>query len=260
MLAALLVNKYIFGAVMLFALIVMMHEFLRMTMGNRYRFSQVLAILAGTTLFSLTFFYKSCNLPGGLVILTFIPIFIVMVNSLYVKDKSEEFGKFAYIYTSILYVAVPWTMLNFAAFSYDSGFDGTLLLSFFCIVWGSDVGAYVFGMSLGQRFGKKLFPSISPKKSWIGFWGGMVTAVLVAIVLHHVGLLDFSLIHCVALSLVMNVTGVFGDLIESLWKRQCNVKDSGNIIPGHGGLLDRFDSALIAIPMGVLYLVVVAIL
>ena len=124
------------------------------------------------------------------------------------------------------------------------------------IIWGSDVGAYIFGITLGQRYGKKLFPSISPKKSWIGFWGGMAMAIALAVGLHYLGMLPFDLPHCIAMSVLLNVTGVYGDLIESQWKRHYEVKDSGNIIPGHGGLLDRFDSALIAIPIGIIYLVV----
>jgi phosphatidate cytidylyltransferase len=123
------------------------------------------------------------------------------------------------------------------------------------IIWGSDVGAYLFGITLGQKYGKKLFPSISPKKSWIGFWGGLFMAVALAVGLHYLGLLPFELRHCIVMSLLLNVTGVYGDLIESQWKRHYEVKDSGNIIPGHGGLLDRFDSALIAIPIGIIYLV-----
>lgn len=254
MLAALLLNKFVFGAIMAFALVVMMKEFLTMTCGSNYRFSQILSILSGLILFALVFLYKGFSIPGRLVILAFIPVFILMINSLYVKDKSR-FDKFSNLYTAILYIAVPWSMLNFAVFGPTGNFNGTLLLSFFCIIWGSDVGAYVFGISLGQKYGKKLFPSISPKKSWIGFWGGLATSVLIAVLLKHFGLLPFDMIHCICMAVLLDVTGVYGDLIESQWKRHYEVKDSGNIIPGHGGLLDRFDSALIAIPIGIIYLV-----
>ena len=261
MLAAFLTNKFIFGAVMLFALIVMMHEFLKMTCGSNYKYSQILSILSGVILFSLVFLYRGFDFPGRLVVLAFIPVFILMINSLYVKDKSR-FDKFANLYTAILYIAVPWSMLNFAVFSPDCVFNGKLLLCFFCIIWGSDVGAYCFGMALGQKFGKKLFPSISPKKSWVGFWGGMVTAVAVSIILYYAGIFPlnagkqiFNLINCIAIAVLLDVAGVYGDLIESQWKRHYDVKDSGTLIPGHGGLLDRFDSALIAIPIGIIYLV-----
>lgn len=259
MLAALLTDRNIFGAVMLFALVVMMSEFLRMTCGSEYRFSQVLSILAGAVLFILTYLYKCCCLPGRFMTLAVLPVFVLMVSSLYVKDKSR-FSKFANLYTAIVYIAVPWSLLNFAVFSPEGVFDGMLLLCFFCIIWGSDVGAYLFGMSLGQKYGRKLFPSVSPKKSWIGFWGGLLTAAAAAVALHYAGIFRFGLAHCIAMAVLMNVSGVYGDLIESQWKRHYEVKDSGNIIPGHGGLLDRFDSALIAIPVGIIYLVVMNLL
>lgn len=255
MLAALLTNKFVFGFVMLLSLVVMMKEFLQMTCGSEYRCSQALSIFAGAVLFLLVFLYNGFNLPGRFIILAMVPVFVLMINSLYLKDK-KDFHKFANLYTSILYIAVPWSLFNFAAFSADSQFSGILLLSFFGIVWASDVGAYVFGITLGQKYGKKLFPSISPKKSWIGFWGGILTAVVVAVILHRCDLLNFSMLHSMILAVLINVASVYGDLIESQWKRYYNVKDSSNLIPGHGGLLDRFDSALVAIPVGVIYLVV----
>lgn len=259
MLAALLTNKFVFGIVMLLSLVVMMREFLRMTCGGEYRYSQILSIFAGVTFFVLTYLFKGFNFPGRLVILAFIPVFVVMINSLYVKDKSR-FDKFANLYTAILYIAVPWSVFNFAVFNAEGQFNGCLLLGFFAIVWGSDVGAYLFGITLGQKYGRKLFPSISPKKSWIGFWGGMFMAIAVAVLFNYIGLLPFSLMHCILLAVLLDIAGVYGDLIESQWKRHYNVKDSGNLIPGHGGLLDRFDSALIAIPIGVIYLVVANLL
>lgn len=259
MLAAFLTNEYVYGVVMLLSLILMMKEFLDMTCGENYKYSQLLSILSGATLFVLTYLYRGFGFPGKMVILSFVPVFILMINSLYVKDKSK-FDKFSNLYTSIIYIAIPWTVLNFAVFNADGVFDGKLLLSFFCIIWGTDVGAYIFGITWGQKYGKKLFPSISPKKSWIGFWGGLFTAVAVAVGLHYMGLLKFDLIHCIFMGALLCVAGVYGDLIESQWKRHYEVKDSGNLIPGHGGLLDRFDSALIAIPIGVIYLVVTNVL
>ena len=259
MLAAFLTNKYVFGTVMLLSLIIMMKEFLKMTCGKNYWFSQILSILAGATLFVLTFLFKAFNFPGKLVILAFVPVFVLMINSLYVKDKSR-FDKFSNLYAALVYIAVPWSVLNFAVFNSEGDFNGILLLCFFAIIWATDVGAYMFGITLGQKYGKKLFPSISPKKSWIGFWGGLVTAVAVAVLLHYTGIFRFDLIHCICISLPLSVAGVYGDLIESQWKRHYEVKDSGSLIPGHGGLLDRFDSALIAIPIGIIYLVVMNVL
>ena len=113
---------------------------------------------------------------------------------------------------------------------------------------------------ISEKYGRKLCPSISPKKSWIGFWGGMLSAVLAALIMNRIGMMTYPLVHCLLLAVVMHVAGVVGDLFESQWKRCYNLKDSGNIIPGHGGMLDRFDSALMAIPAGVLYLLMINVL
>ena len=140
MLAAFLTNEYVYGVVMLLSLVIMMKEFLTMTCGNNYTYSQVLSILSGAVLFTLIFMYKAFDFPGRLVILAFVPVFLLMINSLYLKDKSR-FDKFANLYTALMYIAVPWSLLNFAVFNSAGEFNGILLLCFFCIIWGTDVGA-----------------------------------------------------------------------------------------------------------------------
>ncbi|MGN0191422.1 MAG: phosphatidate cytidylyltransferase [Candidatus Cryptobacteroides sp.] len=262
MLAALLLGncfecgKYFFALVMLSTLVVMMHEFYRMRLGSVYKVSRIIAIIGSCWMFLVTFLVQSFEQASGrFIILAFIPLFIVMINSLLVKDKSE-YGKFSDIYTGILYIGVPWTLLNFTVFS-NHHFDGMPLLCLFILIWFSDVGAYLFGCTLGQKYGPRLCPSISPKKSWIGFWGGFAAAVGVGIAMHYIPFLPFHsypIWHCIVISVIVNVCGVCGDLIESQWKRLANLKDSGNIIPGHGGMLDRFDSALMAIPAATVYM------
>ena len=248
----LLINGYLFAALIVFSMCAMMVEFYRMTMGESYKFSRALAIGAGVILFLLLYFCKAFHMPGKYVALAIIPILIVMFNSLLVKDKSE-FTKFAFIYTGLLYIAVPMSLSNLLAFR-EGTFNGLLLLCFFIIIWCSDIGAYILGSLFGQKYGKKIAPEISPKKSWIGFWGGLLFAVLAAMILHWTGLLTFPLVHCIILAVLMHGSGVAGDLFESMWKRCCNVKDSGNLIPGHGGMLDRLDSTLFAMPVGAIYL------
>ena len=249
---SLLINGYFFAALIVFSMCAMMVEFYRMTMGESYKFSRALAIGAGVILFLLLYFCKAFHMPGKYVALAIIPILIVMFNSLLVKDKSE-FTKFAFIYTGLLYIAVPMSLSNLLAFR-EGTFSGLLLLCFFIIIWCSDIGAYILGSLFGQKYGRKIAPEISPKKSWIGFWGGLLFAVLAAMILHWTGLLSFPLVHCIILAVLMHGSGVAGDLFESMWKRCCNVKDSGNLIPGHGGMLDRLDSTLFAIPAGAIYL------
>jgi len=258
MLCGLLLNKYCFAALFIFIMVVMMSEFYSMTMGDRFKVSRGLAILTGVMLFTLLFFAVSSSMPIQYVGLSMLPVMIIMVNSLYTKDK-DEFWRFSHIYTGILYIAVTLALSNLIAFRHGE-FNGMLLLCFFIIIWASDVGAFVFGVTLGQKYGKKLFPEISPKKSWIGFWGGMVSAVLASAILKLTGMFSFPMVHCLILAAIMHVAGVYGDLFESQWKRIYDLKDSGNIIPGHGGFLDRFDSTLMAFPVGVLYLVIMNLL
>lgn len=258
MLAGLLVNKFLFAALVIFIMSVMMHEFYTITMNDRYKFSRLLAIFSGIILFSLIFCSCAYDMGVKYVSIAILPILMVMVNSLYVRDKTE-FGKFSDIYTGILYIAVPLSLSNLIVF-FDQTFNGTILLCFFILIWSSDIGGYVFGSTLGKHFGKKLFPAISPKKTWAGFWGGMFCSVLSGIVMKYTMSLDITLLNVVLLAIVMDVAGVYGDLFESQWKRHYNVKDSGTVIPGHGGMLDRFDSTIFAMPVGALYLIVMNIL
>lgn len=250
--SCLLINQYLFAAFALFMLCTMLAEFFKMTMGDKHRFSRLLGIIAGAVTFILAFLKGAFDIELKYLCLALVPVFVIMLNSLLEKDKSQFF-KFAYIYTGLAYIVVPLTLSNLIVFR-NGSFSGLLLLCFFIIIWGSDVGGYVFGMALGQKYGKKLCPEISPKKSWIGFWGGLVFAILATILLHVTGLLRIPFGHGVILAMIMHVGGVVGDLFESQWKRCCGIKDSGNVIPGHGGMLDRFDSTLVAMPLGALYL------
>ncbi len=255
MLACLMFNKFLFAGLIIFVMSVMLLEFYHITMGDSYKFSKILAIIAAIILFGILFSVASYHVPIKFVTLSMVPLFIVMINSLYVKDK-EEYGKFSNIYTGLLYIAVPIALSNLIAFDKAGNFSGNLLLCFFIIIWCSDVGAFAFGITLGKFFPKKLFPTVSPKKTWVGFIGGLVSSVLAAIALYEFHILKFPPIHCLILSLIMSVTGVYGDLYESQWKRVYGVKDSGKIIPGHGGFLDRFDSTLMAMPFGAIYLAI----
>lgn len=250
MIASLLLNKFLFASLMVFIETVMMLEFYRMTIGRKHIFTQILAIISGLLFFVFVFLNRAYGMPLRYMAFLILPMLALMVSFIY-KSK-EEFRDFSYIFTGILYIALPLSLFNLTVFN-DSGFNGLLLLSFFIIIWSSDVGAYIFGISFGKN-GKKLLPQVSPKKSWAGFWGGLFSSLLASAVLKFTGLLDFPLLYCIFLGAIMTVAGVYGDLFESQWKRCYDLKDSGRIIPGHGGLLDRFDSSLMAIPAGFLYL------
>lgn len=248
-------NKFLFAAMVITIMVFMLLEYYRISMGNSYAFSKVLAILSAVFLFVLLFVMQAYHLQLRFVALAMVPVFIVMINSIYLKDKSE-YDKLSNIYTGLLYIAIPLALSNLIAFDKAGNFSGLLLIDFFVIIWCSDVGAFTFGNLLGKKFPKKLFESVSPHKTWVGFFGGLFSSVLAAFALYETGILRFPLIHCLILSVIMSVAGVYGDLFESQWKRFYGVKDSGNIIPGHGGMLDRFDSTLMAMPFGAIYLAI----
>ena len=254
----LLLNKYLFAALITFMMVTMLYEFYRMTMGELFPRTRALAITLGCCSFLSLFFVMAFRLDIRLVGFSAILLLVLMVSTLMVKDKGE-FKLFAFLYTGLMYIAVPLTLSNFVVFDQAGQFNGRPMLAFFIIIWASDVGAYCVGMLLG-KYSKKLFPSVSPKKTWAGFWGGLVFAVLAGLILVWTGLWTYPWYHAVILSIIMHVACVFGDLFESQWKRVCDIKDSGNIIPGHGGMMDRFDSALFAIPAGVIYLVTIGLL
>ena len=257
MLCGLLFSPYLFGALVLFIMVAMMLEFYRMSMGARHAVSQAIAIAAGVAEFSLLFSTLYWGLSPRFVALPLTLLMAIPISAVLSKDH-EHMRDFAYILAGILYIAIPLTLSNLIAFR-GGEFSAKLLLCFFILIWCSDIGAYAVGKFLGN--GKhKLSPEISPKKTWVGFFGGLAFCMLSAIVIMLVGLWDFPWYHCLILAAIMDIGGVFGDLFESLWKRHFGVKDSGNIIPGHGGMLDRFDSTLIAMPLGAIYLSIMGLL
>ena len=172
----------------------------------------------------------------------------------------EGFGDLTYIYAGLLYIALPVSLSPLIVMDGEV-FDGWLLLSLFILIWVSDVGAYCVGSLFGRRpDARKLAPSISPNKSWWGFWGGLGFCVAAAVGLHYLTWLPYGLVHCIVVGLIIAVGGTCGDLFESMWKRHFGVKDSGRCIPGHGGMLDRFDSSLVAIPMACIYLTLIELI
>ena len=252
--SCLLVSKYLFAALALFLTATMLYEFYRMTMGEKYRPLQLAAILLSCVAFGLVYFSALFPVLSPAVPLTLLFVPALMSASLFVKDKAA-FKQAAFLFTGLLYIAIPLILSRYVVLDGAGNFDGRLMLAFFIIIWASDVGAYCVGMLLG-RFTGKLAPTISPNKSWAGYWGGLAFAVLAGAILVWTGFLNLPMVHVLVMALLMHVAGVFGDLFESQWKRVCGVKDSGNIMPGHGGMLDRFDSALFAIPTGTIYLII----
>ncbi len=179
--ASILLNKFLFGALFLFILICMMYEFYHITMADKYMWPRIISIVAGATAFILVFLQCAYDIPFRFISIAIVPILFLTCYALFIKDKTD-FGLYSHLFTGLVYIAAPLSIANFVVFK-GGEYSGLLLLAFFIIIWCSDVGAYVFGMALGQKYGKKLCPEISPKKSWIGAIGGFVMALVGAIVL-----------------------------------------------------------------------------
>lgn len=190
----------------------------------------------------------------------FIPYLFLMiyllVSELYKKQKNPT-NNWAYGMMSQIYIALPFSLLNVLAYHGDAGnYSPVLPLSIFIFTWVNDTGAYCTGMLFGKH---RLFERISPKKSWEGSIGGAVFSMIAAVVLAH--FFPFmSVGEWIGMGLTIVIFGTWGDLTESLLKRTLHIKDSGNILPGHGGILDRFDSTLMAVPAAVIYLYVISLI
>lgn len=224
------------------------------------RMNKPISILAGLFLF-LCFGYIGV-VPGVNEI--FIPyLFLILylfISELY-KKQSNPLNNWAYAMMSQIYIALSFALLNVLAYHSSatesvSQYNPILPLSIFIFNWVNDTGAYCTGMLFGKH---RLFERISPKKSWEGSIGGAVFSIIAAIVLAHF----FTFLSTgvwIGLGLTVVVFGTWGDLTESLMKRTLGIKDSGNILPGHGGMLDRFDSTLMAVPAAVVYLYLVGLI
>ena len=175
-------------------------------------------------------------------------IFTVFIYELY-SNSQEPFGNIAYIVLGLFYIGIPFALVSFIAFDGDV-FYYRVVFGLLLLTWVNDTGAYL----VGSQFGKTpLFPRISPNKTWEGSIGGAVTCILFGYVLHLL-FDEIGLIQWLVLATIVGVFGGIGDLVESMLKRSVGVKDSGNLLPGHGGLLDRFDAFIFVIPFAAAYI------
>ena len=221
-----------------------------------------------STVAGVYFFIALAGWRTGLVnnFVVFLPyiltIIYLFISELYIKSK-DTINDWAYTMLGQMYIAMPFAMINILAF--EKGNDGVgsynMLLPFsvFIFLWTNDTGAYCAGSLFGKH---KLFPRISPGKTWEGSIGGGIFVLIAAAIIYNISLNytdsansnSLNLYEWMGMGVVVSIFGTWGDLVESQFKRTLGIKDSGNILPGHGGMLDRFDSSLMAIPAVVIYL------
>ncbi|MGL4596223.1 MAG: phosphatidate cytidylyltransferase [Bacteroidia bacterium] len=247
---AMLWNEWSFGILFLTVVVLGLWEFYGLVEKTGASPQRITGVFLGTVLFCCGFLFKTSSaiifLP--FIALLFLPFFFELF-----RKKEHPFANIGYTLLGVIYVALPfslWAMIVVPDIDVVEGefalpFHGKTMLGYFILLWTSDSMAYVCGRLLGKR---KLFERISPKKTWEGFIGGMLftflAAWLVATFLTH----DDNLIFWMIVAVIVAITGTLGDLVESMFKRSIGVKDSGTILPGHGGILDRFDAVLLSSP------------
>jgi phosphatidate cytidylyltransferase len=216
-------------------------------------------LVTGTAVYVISALVASGMIPGSSFLFIIPPAILIMILELY-RKQDKPFDSLAHTFFPILYTALPFSLFPFSAFSHTGlssmipieglTFSPGIIIGFFLLIWANDTGAYLAGVSFGRH---RLMERISPKKTWEGFFGGFILALTAAWLLS--GWLGVVETHdWMIISVIISIAGTYGDLIESMLKRSGGVKDSGTIMPGHGGFLDRFDSTIISFPLVYLFI------
>jgi phosphatidate cytidylyltransferase len=250
MLASLLLGRYVFSVFYLLLSSYCLWEFYGLIKKAGFKPSLTAGLLSGAFIYVI-FGLVACpseNDYHKLLFLLPVTLSSVFIQELFTKHEAP-FTNIAYTYLGLIFTIIPFTF--FHALAYVGGmFNFHFPMAFLLMLWANDTGAYL----VGSKFGKtKLFERHSPKKTWEGLIGGILITALAAYII-SIYYADVALEHWIWIGVIISCFGTTGDLIESMFKRSIDVKDSGGILPGHGGLLDRFDGLLIACPIVYAYL------
>ena len=230
-----------------------MAEFYRLGKIKNLVLPKFLGIFTGVVLFVSNYFFAN-NLVNAKIFFIFIPLILILFIIELYRTNEQPFNNISYTILGIIYLAFPFSLFNYFVHIPDIDnqvtFTPQILLGFFFITWANDTGAYLVGSTIGK---KRLFERVSPKKSWEGSIGGGIFAIIIAYIL-SIFYTNLNVFDWLCIASIIVIMGTYGDLVESAYKRSLNVKDSGSILPGHGGILDRFDSMLLSAPMVFIYL------
>lgn len=237
--------KEAFYIVFLLILLIAMREFYDIAKLAGASPMSWLGILTGFSLFSSGYMYSFFG-DAYWIFFFILELFVILILETFRKSKTTLLN-LSSLFAGILYVAVPLTIIQYLFFSEYNPF---LVLSIFFIIWMNDSGAYVIGSLFGKH---KLAPKISPNKTWEGALGGLALSLTLVWILPQ-SYIPFATTDRLLLVIIAVVFSTLGDLFQSKLKRSVNIKDSGDILPGHGGILDRIDSMLFAFPAVFIYL------
>ncbi len=252
-LAALFGGQFSFAILFLLILLGAMYEFFAISASAGFKPFRTISYLAGAVLFVISFLANAGIVSSSWYFLVFVLLLLNFIFELF-ANKKDPIQNIAMGTAAFIYAAVPISLSNFLVFpKVESQYSPKLFLALLVLIWVYDSFAYLFGVSLGKH---RLYERISPKKSWEGAIGGTLAALGVSFAIAQY-IPQIAWFHWLIIAFLVVAFSTLGDLTESMLKRQFGVKDSGTIFPGHGGILDRFDSLLFAIPVMVCYLEIV---
>lgn len=247
--AAILFNEWTYFAVFLLICVLTQLEFYKLLRLDAMLPLVSWGTLSGITIFVIVFLEQK-ELIKNEYYFTILPVlYIAFLIKLYRGSDEKPFTNIGLTFLGIIYVAMPFSFFHIIAFHTGTYRPG-IILGIIFIQWASDTGAFFSGNKFGRR---KLFERISPKKSWEGFLGGTILALSMGLLLSRY----FTILipwEWMGIAIIIAIVGTYGDLVESLFKRSMEIKDSGTVIPGHGGFLDRFDSLILSLPFIALFL------
>lgn len=264
MLGAIYWSIWSFGALLVVLVAVGMSEFYALTEKQGLTPQRLIGTITGLVLLALNFYFAYCiAYEQGLVVLGDNPwlerglAFLLLLLPLMLvcelfRRREHPAADVGVTLLGVVYVALPLSLMSFIPMAGGAGWQPGAMIAYVFIIWANDVFAYLVGMTLGRH---RLCERLSPKKSWEGFFGGLLGAVAMGLLAAR--LLGADYLAWAGLALVAAVMGVLGDLAESMLKRAAGVKDSGRLIPGHGGVLDRFDAMLLSAPFVLVYMLIV---
>ncbi len=240
-----------------------MIEYFRLSGTGENHGELIAGLTGGTVMYLLSALVAAGIIPAKWILVNLFFVSGLIVSGLF-RRNIDAFRYSANVLMGIIYLAIPFSLMLFASFgnegirpviSLNAGsYSPSILLGFFLLLWINDTFAYLVGVPFGRH---RLYEKISPKKSWEGFLGGVIVSMAAAwFGSMWLGILDRN--EWVVAALIISVTGTLGDLVESMLKREAGVKDSGKLLPGHGGILDRFDSVMVAFPVFYLYISLLA--
>lgn len=250
---ALIWNQYSFVALFFLINALCLHEFFGLlnkrhkSTDVNYPINPLWGIIAGSLIYLLFIIERLGNYDTHFAIIAWMICMLLFIKELFTGITPLQ--NTAYFILGLLYITLPMIALTSIAY-WENVYRGEIILGVFILIWANDTFAYLFGVKFGKH---KLYEKISPKKSWEGFAGGAIGCIITSFVLAPYFKV-LSPVNWVVIAIIIIIFGTIGDLVESMFKRGLEIKDSGGILPGHGGVLDRFDSLLFATPFIAAYL------